>query len=73
MGWTGPTDKQRENMPATAFLDTKNKKYPFKVKRNGKWVPSRAGLIAAKSRAGQQHKKALEDKADRLLKRYFKA
>lgn len=69
--WTGPSDKERSGMPASAFLDTKNKKYPYKVKRNGKWQPSRAGLIAAKSRAAQQHKANLVAKADRLLNRYF--
>ena len=69
--WTGPSDSARKSMPASAFLDTKNKKYPFKVKRDGKWVPSRSGLIAAKSRAAQQHKPALVKKADNLLARHF--
>ena len=69
--WTGPSDKERKNMPASAFLDSKNKKYPYKTKRNGEWKPSRSGLIAAKSRAAQQHKPSLVAKADRLLSRYF--
>ena len=74
MAWNDPSkgsEKKRQEMPASCFLDTKNRKYPFKVKRNGQWVPSRRGLIAAKSRAAQQHKSELVAKADRLLKRHF--
>lgn len=71
MAWKGPSDSTRNNMPATAFLDTKNKKYPYKTKRDGSWKPSRSGLIAAKSRAAQQHKPSLVSKANRLLNRYF--
>lgn len=73
-GWKDPSkgsEKKREEMPASAFLDTKNRRYPFKKKQNGKWVPSRSGLMAAKSRAAGQHEAALVAKADRLLKRYF--
>ena len=69
--WTGPSGKQRSNMPASCFLDTKNKKYPFKVKRGGEWVPSKSGLQAAKSRAAQMHHPELVKKADNLLARHF--
>lgn len=73
MSWNPPGQgtKKREAMPASAFLDSKNKKYPYKVKRNGKWVPSKAGLQAAKSRAAQQHKTVLVKKADNIMARNF--
>ena len=69
--WNPPAQgtKARNNMPASAFLDPAHKKYPYKVKRNGKWVVSRAGVIAAKKRAAQQGKTALVAKADRILKK----
>ena len=72
--WNPPAQgtKARNNMPASAFLDPAHKKYPYKVKRNGKWVPSRAGVIAAKKRAAQQGKTALVAKADRILSRLSK-
>lgn len=67
----GQDTKARDKMPASAFLDSKNKKYPYKVKKDGKWVPSKAGLNAAKSRAAQQHKTALVKKADNIMARNF--
>ncbi len=69
--WNPPAQgtKARNKMPASAFLDPAHKKYPYKVKRNGKWVVSRAGVIAAKKRAAQQGKTALVAKADRILKK----
>lgn len=73
-GWKDPSkgsEKKREDMPATCFLDTKNRRYPYKKKSGGKWVPSRSGLMAAKSRAAGQHEQSLVAKADRLLKKYF--
>lgn len=69
--WTGPSDKQRKSMPASCFLDSKNKKYPYKVKRNGEWIPSKSGLQAAKSRAAMLHHPELVKKADNLLARHF--
>ena len=71
--WNPPAQGSaaRDKMPASAFLDSKNRKYPYKVKRDGKWVPSKAGLQAAKSRAAQQHKTALVKKADNILSRNF--
>lgn len=71
--WNPPAQgtNARDKMPASAFLDSKNKKYPYKVKRDGKWVPSKAGLQAAKSRAAQQHKTALVKKADNIMSRNF--
>lgn len=71
--WNPPAQgsNARDKMPASAFLDSKNKKYPYKVKKGGKWVPSKVGLNAAKSRAAQQHKTSLVKKADNIMKRNF--
>jgi hypothetical protein len=75
MAWNPPEQgtKKRDAMPASAFLDSKNKKYPYKVNKNGKWVPSKAGLNAAKSRAAQQHRQDLVKKADNIMARNFPA
>lgn len=73
MSWNPPAQgsKKREAMPSTAFLEPSCKKYPYKVKRGGKYVPSKQGLQAAKRRAAQQGRKDLVAKVDRLLNRYF--
>ena len=73
MAWNPPGQgtKKREAMPASCFLLPGQKKYPFKVKRAGKWVPSRSGLMAALKRAAQQKNTAVEAKARALLKRHF--
>lgn len=73
MSWNPPAQgtKKRNAMPSTAFLEPKSKKYPYKVKKKGKYVPSKQGLQAAKRRAAQQGRKDLVAKADRLLNRYF--
>jgi len=41
----------REEMPAHAFLDPENKRYPFKRHVDGQWKISCAGLLAAYRRA----------------------
>ena len=70
--WTGPSDKQRKSMPASAFLDSKNKRYPVKTKdKSGEWKYSKAGLTAAKKRAILQKEPSIANKADRLLARNF--
>ena len=71
--WNPPAQgtKKRDAMPASCFLDSKNKKYPYKVKKNGKWVASKQGLQAAKSRAAQQHRQDLVKKADNIMSRNF--
>lgn len=50
---------------AAAFLDPANRAYPVMAK-SGPCVVDCKGLRAAKSRAGQQHKRKLRAKADRL-------
>ena len=69
MAWDPPKQgtKAREKMNSTAFLDQKNKRYPWK--KNGK--PSKQGLMAAYKRARQQGDSAIAAKAARLLKSHF--
>lgn len=71
--WNPPAQgtNKREAMPSSCFLVPREKKYPWKVKKNGQWVPSRQGLMAAMKRAAQQGDSAVEAKAKRLLKTHF--
>ena len=73
MAWNPPAQgtKKREAMPASAFLNSKEKKYPYKVKREGKWVVSKSGLRAAISRAAQQGDTSIENRARRMYQRLF--
>ena len=66
--WKAPTSKKaRRAMPASAFLkDGTQRKYPYKVYRGGKWIPSERGLVAAYKRAAQQGDKAVMAKAKRI-------
>lgn len=58
-------------LEAGVFSRGSDKKYPYKVKKNGKWVASKQGLQAAKSRAAQQHRQDLVKKADNIMSRNF--
>jgi len=58
--------KQRGKMPASSFLDSKNKKYPVKTP-SGSY--SKALVKAAIKRSAQQHKPAIMKKAQALLAR----
>ena len=71
MSWNPPPagSSNRDNMPASAFLDSRHKKYPYKIKRNGKWQISKSGLRAAITRAAQQHDSSIEKKARRIYLR----
>jgi hypothetical protein len=73
MAWNPPSQgtNKREAMPSSCFLVPGEKKYPWKVKRNGQWVPSKQGLMAALHRAAQQGDASVEAKARRLLKTHF--
>lgn len=64
-GWNPPAQgtTAREKMPRSAFLMPDERKYPFKVKRDGEWVASERGLMAARNRAAQQGETAVERKA----------
>lgn len=73
-GWKDPSkgsEKKREEMPASVFLDSKNRRYPVKKKSGGEWKYSRSGLMAALSRAAAQHETSIVTKAKRILKREF--
>ena len=70
MAWN-PNKKKREEMPSSCFLKPGERKYPWKVKRNGKWVPSKSQLRAAISCANVAHDTTISQKAQRLYKKYF--
>ena len=73
--WAPPAQgtTARNNMPSSCFLDQKNKKYPYKTKKDGKWVASKSGLQAAARRAGQQGATGIKAKAEKMLKSKFGA
>jgi len=64
-GWKAPAvgSKARKEMPRSAFLKPSTRKYPYKVYRNGKWVASETGLMAAMRRAAQQGATTTKKKA----------
>jgi hypothetical protein len=71
--WNPPAEgtKEREQMPNSCFLDEKNKKYPYKELDEGKWTPSKEGLLSALHRAEQFNKNDIANKAKELLEKYF--
>ena len=56
--------KHREDMPADAFLEGAEKKYPIKTKEGDKWVYSPKLLEAAAARARMQGRDDLAKRAD---------
>ena len=64
------TPKRRKQLPARFFLDSANRKYPFKTS-DGK--VSRRLLDAAIHRAAQYGHTAIEARGRRLLQQYFGA
>lgn len=65
-------EKKREDMPAHVFLLGAERKYPVKVKQNGKWVYSLKLLLAAARRARMQGRKDLASRADSIRERLQK-
>ena len=63
------TEKQRKKQPANYFLDTKNRKYPY---RNPDGSINCRLLRAAITRAAQYHHPTIEAKARRLYNKYCK-
>lgn len=61
----------REKKPSHVFLLPKEKKFPVKVYRNGKWVYSKKLLKAALGRARQHNYPQVATAAERILKREF--
>lgn len=70
LAWN-PSDKKRKTMPSSCFLMPSQRKYPWKVYRGGKWVPSATQLKAAISCANASHNSEISNKAQRLYKKYF--
>jgi len=79
--WNPPSSQtERAKMPDSAFLlitgsgDNKLRRYIVKMERprgSGKYVYSRKGLMAARTRAAQHREIAVFNKTSRLLSRYF--
>lgn len=68
MTWN-PKKSTREKIPSSCFLKPSERKYPYKVKRNGKWVISKSQLRAAISCANYAGDKSISLKAQRLYKK----
>jgi len=68
-GWNPPAQgtRKRAKMPRSAFLDPKGRRYPFKERREGKYVATERGLMAAYRRAAQQGDKNIARKALKKL------
>jgi len=69
MAWNPPRvgSKERQKMPRHAFLVPSQRKYPYKVKRGGRWVVSERGLMAAYRRAIMQGNTSVRNSAARKL------
>ena len=72
--WKPPSQgtTKREEMPRSAFLDSAKRRYPYKIYRNGKWVASEKGALAAYDRAMQQHEYGIARRALRILNKIRK-
>ena len=62
-------ESAREEMPARAFLDRENKKYPVMRQRDGKWVWDCNLIRAAERRARLNGDSSIEAKARDLWSR----
>lgn len=67
MAWN-PKTSTRAKMPASCFLKPGERKYPYKVKKNGKWVVSATQLRAAISCANRAGDTAISNRASKMLK-----
>jgi len=70
--WNPPAQgsKARAKMPRSAFLDSENRRYPYKTKSSsGRWKISDRGLMAAYRRAAQQGHTSIKNKALAILNR----
>ena len=59
----------REDMPADVFLEPGERKYPVKVKRDGKWVYSEKLLVAAAREARMHGREDIAGRADKIRER----
>jgi hypothetical protein len=69
--WKAPTQWQREGMPASAFLDPKERKYPVKKTARGPYYVR--ALVAASHYAKMYGDKTVYNKAMKLLNQYKRA
>jgi len=69
--WKTPTRWQREGMPASAFLDPKNRKYPVKKTARGPYYVR--ALVAAAHYSKMYGDKTVYNKAMKLLNEYKRA
>lgn len=65
------THAEREDMPANAFLEGAERKYPVKEKIGGEWKYSRQLLLAAARRARMNGEEALAKRADNIREKEF--
>jgi hypothetical protein len=66
-----PNKEHREEMPESAFLEPERRKYPVKVKRDGKWHYSRNLLLAAERRAIMNGHHDIAKRAKEIREREF--
>ena len=62
----GRNHESREEMPANAFLDPSERKYPVRERRDGEWKYSRNLLLAAAREARMHGHEELADRADKI-------
>jgi len=65
------TPKEREETPASVFLEPGSRKYPVKTKQSGEWKYDRDLLLAAARRARMNDNESLAARADAIRKREF--
>lgn len=63
--------QQREDMPASAFLEGESRKYPVKAERDGEWKYDKDLLLAAEKEAEMHGHKDLAAKAKRIREHHF--
>lgn len=63
--------EHRDDMPESAFLEPKSRKYPVKEKKDGAWKYDRRLLLAAARRARMNGDEALARQADTIREREF--
>ncbi|MGH2506090.1 MAG: hypothetical protein ACRDHZ_01505 [Ktedonobacteraceae bacterium] len=68
-----PHVEAREDKPEDIFLEPSQRKYPVKVKRNGRWHYDRDLLLAAERDAIMHHRRDLADRAKAIREREFGA
>lgn len=67
--WSPPPvgSKARSKIPRHVFLNQRERKYPYKELRNGRWTATEKGLSAARRRSILQNEPSITRKATTLL------